>query len=309
MICSTLLLPSCDKDDLKDPLDFIQQQQKDFYGYHVKDKNNIDVTSIETAAQLGDSVFLTGFKNNRIWIALFNEQTKEQLQEWNGTEVLERTIKIDKGYGEYEIFNITGYRLQLEKTVWGFVSTIEYLQKTNGLLTSSDIINKDILFLNGDKIITYSLNNPSIVNHCWFQESIIASSYEYGSDGKNYVISPNGKKLAELKEVPDKEWYIDFIPVSYTEDIGLIQANIYPNNEEIGQYTRIRKRDHSAAKTIWSTDILSLKNLEDNARINASILEQNNPIWKYQIDITNYDGSKQQVIFTVDVETGEVIEI
>ena len=89
----------------------------------------------------------------------------------------------------------------------------------------------------------------------------------------------------------------------------MIQANIYPNNEEIGQYTRIRKRDHSAAKTIWSTDILSLKNLEDNARINASILEQNNPIWKYQIDITNYDGSKQQVIFTVDVETGEVIEI
>ena len=46
-----------------------------------------------------------------------------------------------------------------------------------------------------------------------------------------------------------------------------------------------------------------------NARINTTILEQSNSIWKYRIDITNYDGSKKQVIFTVDVETGKVTEI
>lgn len=63
IICS-LFLCSCEKDALEDPNDLIKQQQKDFYGYNVKDKSNIDVTSL-ISIELGDSTFLTGFKDNR----------------------------------------------------------------------------------------------------------------------------------------------------------------------------------------------------------------------------------------------------
>lgn len=165
IICS-LFLCSCGKDALEDPNDLIKQQQKDFYGYNVKDKSNIDVTSL-ISIELGDSTFLTGFKDNKMWITLFDKQTKEQLQEWNGSETIKRIIKIDKGYGEYDIFNIGKFILNLEKTDWGFVSTIEYIRETDGyLLSSNDVINKDMLFLKNKQIIyiqapTINIHNPN----------------------------------------------------------------------------------------------------------------------------------------------------
>ena len=159
--------------------------------------------------------------------------------------------------------------------------------------------------LNGNKLIIYHTNGSCRLITNWFQNSIIISQ------PRNYIVlSPEGKEVATLREIPDdKIWYINLVPISYTEDIGLIQGGINPSNEEIGQYTRIRKRDRTVTKDIWSTDIPSLKDIKSNARINTTILEQSNPIWKYQIDITNYDGSKDQVIFTVDVESGKVTEI
>lgn len=97
----------------------------------------------------------------------------------------------------------------------------------------------------------------------------------------------------ELGEGPQGE------PISYTEGIFIARESDY----------FIIRHNYQTGKDVWKTSIPSLKDVEDNARINSTILEQSNSIWKYQFDITNYDGSKKQVIFTVDVETGKVTEI
>lgn len=285
IICS-LFLCSCEKDALEDPNDLIKQQQKDFYGYNVKDKSNIDVTSL-ISIELGDSTFLTGFKDNKMWITLFDKQTKEQLQEWNGSETIERIIKIDKGYGEYDIFNIGKFILNLEKTDWGFVSTIEYIRETDGyLLSSNDVINKDMLFLKNKQIIyiqapTININNPN-----WYKGSIVISQVD-----TIIVLSANGENICELNSIPHRDNNI--YPVSYTDGLNLTESNY------------ISRFNFSNNKYVWKTSL----DIESNARKTVTILDKDDKQWTFLFDVVNYDGNKQQVKFSVDIATGEIIYI
>lgn len=299
VICSLLLLSSCDKDPLMGSDEWEQKRRNNFYDYKVKNREGFDMLSITPCAYNEDTAFLTGIKNEKMWIGMFDNHTKEQLKEWNGTKTVERTIKIDKGYGETELFNVTAFdfRSDIYKTNWGFTAALSYLHRENTLLTSSDIVSKDIFLLNGNEIIVYPLNYPAIANPYWFQGSIFVLNMIENCT-YSIILSPDGKKIAEWK---GNFVNGDFnpVPISYTEGIFIDRESDY----------FIIRYNYQTGKDVWKTSIPSLKGVEDNARINSTILEQSNPIWKYQIDITNYDGSKKQVIFTVDVETGEVTEI
>lgn len=299
VICSLLLLSSCDKDPLMGSEEWEQERRNNFYDYKVKNREGFDMLSITPCAYNEDTAFLTGIKNEKMWIGMFDNHTKEQLKEWNGTKTVERTIKIDKGYGETEFFNVTAFdfRSDIYKTNWGFTAALSYLHRENTLLTSSDIVSKDIFLLNGNEIIVYPLNYPAIANPYWFQGSIFVLNMIENCT-YSIILSPDGKKIAEWK---GNFVNGDFnpVPISYTEGIFIDRESDY----------FIIRYNYQTGKDVWKTSIPSLKGVEDNARINSTILEQSNPIWKYQIDITNYDGSKKQVIFTVDVETGEVTEI
>ena len=299
VICSLLLLSSCDKDPLMGSEEWEQERRNNFYDYKVKNREGFDMLSITPCAYNEDTAFLTGIKNEKMWIGMFDNHTKEQLKEWNGTKTVERTIKIDKGYGETELFNVTAFdfRSDIYKTNWGFTAALSYLHRENTLLTSSDIVSKDIFLLNGNEIIVYPLNYPAIANPYWFQGSIFVLNMIENCT-YSIILSPDGKKIAEWK---GNFVNGDFnpVPISYTEGIFIDRESDY----------FIIRYNYQTGKDVWKTSIPSLKGVEDNARINSTILEQSNPIWKNQIDITNYDGSKKQVIFTVDVETGEVTEI
>ncbi len=299
VICSLLLLFSCDKDPLMGSEEWEQERRNNFYDYKVKNREGFDMLSITPCAYNEDTAFLTGIKNEKMWIGMFDNHTKEQLKEWNGTKTVERTIKIDKGYGETELFNVTAFdfRSDIYKTNWGFTAALSYLHRENTLLTSSDIVSKDIFLLNGNEIIVYPLNYPAIANPYWFQGSIFVLNMIENCT-YSIILSPDGKKIAEWKGNFANG---DFnpVPISYTEGIFIDRESDY----------FIIRYNYQTGKDVWKTSIPSLKGVEDNARINSTILEQSNPIWKYQIDITNYDGSKKQVIFTVDVETGEVTKI
>lgn len=299
VICSLLLLSSCDKDPLMGSEEWEQERRNNFYDYKVKNREGFDMLSITPCAYNEDTAFLTGIKNEKMWIGMFDNHTKEQLKEWNGTKTVEHTIKIDKGYGETELFNVTAFdfRSDIYKTNWGFTAALSYLHRENTLLTSSDIVSKDIFLLNGNEIIVYPLNYPAIANPYWFQGSIFVLNMIENCT-YSIILSPDGKKIAEWKGNFANG---DFnpVPISYTEGIFIARESDY----------FIIRHNYQTGKDVWKTSIPSLKGVEDNARINSTILEQSNPIWKYQIDITNYDGSKKQVIFTVDVETGEVTEI
>lgn len=302
---SVLLLSSCDKDH------WDEQQGDCFYGYKVENRDVFDLRSITHCPYNQDTAFLTGIKNEKHWIGMFDQQTKKQLQEWNGSETIDREIKTDRGYGEIETMRLSAFHFEnsIHKTSWGFAMVPYYTERDSnwgvGMMEAGGRT-RDILLLNGDKMFVYPSKDPCIVQSNWFHESIIVDQYR--SVERYIVLSPEGKELAELKEcIPSN---VKVFPISYAEGITVQQGSDY--NYEDNSYTYYRfisRRNYATAEDIWKTPITSLQNIEDDARISTTVLEQGSPIWKYRIDVTNRDGSKQQVLFTVNVETGALTEI
>lgn len=179
VICSLLLLSSCDKEPLMGSEEWEQERRNNFYDYKVKNRDGFDMQSIIARSLNDDTTFLFGIKNERMWIGMFDNHTKEQLKEWNGTETIERTIKIDKGYGEYEFHNVVAIFADFYKTNWGFVGELKHLlNKRTFTWDSRDEFKKNILLLNGNEIIVYPLNYPAIANPYWFQGSILIIKYD-----------------------------------------------------------------------------------------------------------------------------------
>ena len=299
VIYSLLSLSSCDKES--NSVDI-------FYDYKVKNQEGFDIHSIIPCAYNEDTIFLTGIKNERMWVGMFDGHTKEQLKEWNGTGTIERTIKIDLGYGKTELLNIAsfGFKPGIYKTNWGYIPTLTYsvILPTQ----AGTALEKDILFLNDDKMTVYSVVNPRIIQPHWYQESIVISSHI--RDSYSYkVVSPEGKEIIELKSEPYNRLIElkNLFPVSYTDGIGFYERRKGYDNKKCDIY--IHRVNYAISKDLWDIPISSLINIKEDALFNITILEQSNSIWKFQIDITNYDGSKKQVIFTVDVETGKITEI
>jgi hypothetical protein len=303
-----LFLLSCEKNDTEIPS---SKGIMSFYD-NIKNKEGIDINGLDGVnanepdelasshaieCAHGDTVVLWGFRNNKIWISFFDKETKKQLIEWNSVEDIKRNIKIDKGYGEFEKVYLDKFSiLSLIYMPFGFLGRCSYEYK-------NDRIIKDWILLNKDKLVyidttiddkTYQPNYFKL----WYNNSIILDSHSHLYERDHYIIiiTNQGETICRLKE----KIHSDCQPLSYTDGIYVCR--------DFGDMYIIR-HNYQTGKDVWKTSIPSLKGVEDNARINSTILEQSNPIWKYQIDITNYDGSKKQVIFTVDVETGKVTEI
>lgn len=110
------------------------------YINNIKDKDGIDLNSIEGlnlypdmlsddnwhnihCAQ-GDTAVLWGLRNNKLWVSLFNNQTKQQLMEWNGSVEVTKDIDItiNKGYGESETLHYDKYSVcSLNHTPFGYI--------------------------------------------------------------------------------------------------------------------------------------------------------------------------------------------
>lgn len=297
-VCYLLLLSSCDKES---------NDADNFFGFKVKKQDGFDMESITQHLYNEDTVFLAAIRYEKHWIGMFDYHTKEQLQEWNGREIIDRKETVGN-YGEEITFNVPNFSISdISKTDWGFVTSPDYcnfLSIDNGFLQGSS--KRNVLFLKDDEMIIYTVESPLLYNSHWFKKSVIVRS-DSRSNGKSryIVVSPEGKEIVELKE-ESFDWVgqePDLWPISYTDVI-----EIGWGSKSNHSYCVFRK-NYATAETLWETPIPSLTNTEGNPRINITILEQSNPIWKYQIDITNYDGSKKQVICTVDVETGKVTEI
>lgn len=56
----------------------------EFWGYHVKDTTGLQTETLKTIHS-NDTTWLFAMKNKKPWFGMFNENTKEQLDEWLGT--------------------------------------------------------------------------------------------------------------------------------------------------------------------------------------------------------------------------------
>lgn len=315
LLCILCAMSSCGGDD---PLNiepeppqpeepYVPEEPDPFKGYLIKNKEGFDVNSINILYYNEDSTFLTGFKNEKLWVALFNEHTNEQLHEWNGTEAFDRTIDIDLGYGEHDIFEAVSFSFSCKsditwgswfrKTPWGYAFTPSF-KKENGKSAE-----RNVFLLNGDQIFVYDCEENYLLHSNWYQNSIVIDIKKANGKFENVVISSEGKYIMMLNvsNPLDEEIY----PLSYTD--GLCIGGF------VGYYSMARfsyTKEYHTGQYVWFTHVPSLENIDEyNARINITVLEQGSIIWKFQINVTEQDGNKLQSIFTANVETGEAIKV
>ena len=74
-------------------------------GYYIKNLKGLDLEKIQVYEFSLDSALLFGFRDQKIWIGLFDNHTKKQLHEWESLNVYkEKEYKID--YGRTITWNI-----------------------------------------------------------------------------------------------------------------------------------------------------------------------------------------------------------
>lgn len=323
MLIALCFLLSCGGDDPLDikPEDDIKPEQPEkpeepdpFQGYLVKNKEGFDINSINILCYNEDSTFLTGFRNEKLWVALFNEHTNERLHEWNGTESFDRTIDINLGYGEHDIFEAISFSFHVgedeifeqnywsRKTSWGYAFAPSF--KKND--TESAI--KYIFILNGDRILIHDCQESYMRHSNWYNNSMIISTNNE-EDFEYIVLSAEGEYITTLHIANPIDDYT--YPLSYTDGLDFTAWGVgsFGQNSCWG-FVRYRYTDeYATTDAVWRSVITASDEIDLNARISETVLERSDPVWKFQIDAVNPDGSKKQVICTVDVETGKVTEI
>lgn len=219
----------------------------------------------------------TGFYNDRLWLGFVKDQsilTNEYLAE----KPFERKRKVHLGYGQYKEYTIKNVYMSVNLSIKGGYAFIP-----SYLTTDNEYIGQDVILLNDEKIIYCPLDDGSTTFslRAWYKESILVND--------KYVISPQGEKLYEGDFF---SMYYDYnIPTSYSSWMKMNQYGIYMY--KVG------------ADCVWYT--LFDAPIASNAKITYSLLKQEGNIWTFRCDIVNYDGSKEQMTFNVNIETGELI--
>lgn len=262
-------------------------------GYYVDNLKGIDLNRITVyriinpEGMLGDSTLLFGFRNQKIWIGLFDEHTKKQLQEWESIEIYkEKEYKID--YGRTITWNIEGID-NLLKTDLGYACCsrgIAYGEEKYGE-GGFCISGLDLFFFKHEDNVVH-IYQPEKFGYAdqlftWYNESIIQmSSYI----NRTTVFSMEGKILANLKSCPDKK----DIPISYTEGIRINRG-----------FKIIDRFDYQTGESIWEVPI---EKVQVDALMTVDTIKKTEEIWEFICDITNKDGSKEQIKFTLNIKNG-----
>lgn len=257
-------------------------------GYYIKNLKGLDLEKIQVYEFSLDSALLFGFRDQKIWIGVFDNHTKKQLHEWESLNVYkEKEYKID--YGRTITWNIEGIDCLL-KTDLGYVCYsrgISYGEDPYG--GGYPTLGPDLFFFKHDENIIY-VNQPEkfiTANVCgllaWYNGSIVSGS---SNVNESIVYSMEGEKITNLKYSPNR---INDIPVSYTEGIRINRGYV------------VDRYDYQTGKSIWET---SLEKVQADALMTVDTIKRTEEIWEFTCDITNKDGSKEQIKFTLNIKNG-----
>lgn len=257
------------------------------------------VNSIGISEKQDDNRFyLSGFKEDRTWFCVCLNDKIEQ--EYLGVEPYERNIKLHIGYGEYEDYYIKTLPFddfwgRLIVTDWGYVYA--------PALGDRHVI-KDIFLCKDGRMERMDAPLSHFTLHNWYKGTFLV--YEFGGTVGSiikYTIYSSDKeivkkysKISEVHVDPFRTGSILPVPVSYDEYIW---------NDKWDDDLRIRRYrlESSAINPVWQQTV---GQVSENAIISWILLDNQSSVWLYQIDVLNYDGSKQQIKFSVDIESGNV---
>lgn len=257
------------------------------------------INSVTSLTYLGSS-FYSGFdEDDKMWFARV-EENGAVIEEWRGTEVTERNVRLHLGYGEYRdhyidrIFDDLAASSQLEMP-WGYIIQPAYRESAGSAWVSGYL---EYLFLK-DGVVT---RIPGKTEHArftaWYNESVLVKT---GIDKTVYTIySPEGEVILERESTSNKGIYGE--PVSYE---SYVQVTNLPDAESSTVDFHIIKYNIATPQEnpVWDKVI---KNVPASAKVTWNILEKNEGKWTSQFDLLYYSGAKETVTCVIDMGSGEI---
>lgn len=278
------LIISCDKEET-DPYE-------GFGGFHVKDTTGLKLFQ---AKQVEDVNYLVGLRDKKLWIGKFDNDTKEQLGEWNSPEVFNTSRTIDFGYGE-----IKEYKFDLHYAFLQIATLDEQGVAILAQIGQGEELLSDLYVTCGDNIQSYIMETPDFLVSNY---SLVTWNNGYAIT-LNYNITRNSEELHYFYSMEDKtlfktSGYIDLLSCTPL------------NQEEVITYNQVKKISRinfRTGETIWETDI-TLNDIPSDTRLKVELTITENNIWIYTINITYRGGEKDIRKFEIDIDNGEITHL
>ncbi|MDR3366959.1 MAG: hypothetical protein LBO71_08345 [Prevotellaceae bacterium] len=288
------IFSSCVENEDPHPTEIITIPETQF-GQLIKEYNiNKDGLVVESVVNGIDTALLVfnGRIGAKLWVGYYKKEDKSQILDWTETTKLDTIVNFYKGYGEYD-------NLKVEKFALGF--PYKFKNSFCFLLfgRESEMISykasSDLYFINSNSLIkklkTISTQRYHYQQIIPWYDGIVA---KLGNE--NFVCyTMSGDSLFTFKNGIGIKAYS---AINYEEciDFGL-------NSSDFHKYF-FRRINLQSNETIWTNDNQPLKDLPNNARLDKINIQKNDNIWVYEVNYTQFDGTKQVVKISLNINNG-----
>ena len=288
IIALTFSLFSCSEDGPS--REEVEEIQNVFYDYQVEDIEGLDLKTVKST-YCGDTAFFMGVKNGFMWVAMFDQQTKEQLQVWESKDPLRSLVVEPLEYGEVHELEPECFDLySLTRTSWGFAAYVHYETLTTEENNwENDWINADVVFLHTDngQFQRFQTNEDGISGvsrEHWYNDGIVYKLKEPCVEGKYFACDPQGVHA-----------YLETCP--YDDD--------YPAHLETGirfqnySHFYVSVQNYANGNEVWRQRAPFLEDIDSDARQTWTVTEQTEISVDFQVDIVHRNGEREQITFSV----------
>jgi len=284
LVALSMGVSSCGDDELEvstiypendEPLDVICKE------YGISDYKDIELLDYHTNGS-GQANF-SGLRDSKLWLAVFNAEDKSPIINWTDELPFNRNRRIYKGYGEYE--DVTIQQIALLKTIpfnQNFVASLSYS-------FGKDYHYNALLFKQSSQTKEVQVKRSEIF--AGFQYSIINNDCCYSLSGDTLYIAEKGFGYSNVGTL-------------YTSELISHEEAIYTHRDNKGFF--VGKRSFKLGEDLWHIQVPQLNDEPADAKIEVSVENKSTPIWKFNVNIIHYDGTKKNVTFEVDTNNGTI---
>ena len=288
LVALSMGVSSCGDDELEvnPPLNNAEQMCLE---YGITDYQNIELLSLfehgnNTIINLGQANF-SGLKDDKLWLASFKVEDKSPIINWTDELPFNRNHRIYKGYGEYEDVTIQQITLlQAMPFNQDFVASLSYS-------FGKDYSYHALLFKQSSQTKEIQLKDSGFGIGAWYENSIINGKCCYSLSGDTIYVAEKGFGYQNVGTV-------------YSSDLISYQEAIFTCRDEEGFF--VGRRSFKLGQNFWKDQVPELSNEPTDAKIEICVEDKSKPVWKFNVNITHYDGTKKNVTFEVDIDNGTI---
>ena len=287
LVALSMGVSSCGDDELdmqptvsypegSEPLDIVCKE------YGISDYEDIELLNYHKNGL--EQANFSGLREDKLWLASFNVKDKSPIINWTDELPFNRNRRIYKGYGEYE--DVTIQQITLLQTIYfnpsEFVASLSYY-------FDKDYGYPALIFRHDTQTKEVQVKRSEIF--AGFQYSIINNDCCYSLFGDTLYIAEKGFGYSNIGTL-------------YTSELISHEEAIYSHRDNKGFF--VGKRSFKLGEDLWHIQVPQLNDEPADAKIEVSVEDKSTPVWKFNVNITHYDGTKKNVTFEVDTDNGTI---